>query len=79
MSIVIHELPGGKFRDATREEILLAHKVQAARIRLEADLRRLRGALDDLVDNCNHPAQFDAPGEIYHTRTCIACGRTSFL
>lgn len=79
MSVMIHELSNGKFRPATPEEILLAHKVQAARIRLEADQRRIQDALDDLRDNCTHPVQFDQAGEPYDIRTCVACGRMSFL
>lgn len=79
MPIMIHELPNGKFRDATSEEILLAHKIQAARIRLEAEQRKISSALDDLKDNCTHPAQFDQAGEPCDMRTCVACGRTSLL
>lgn len=78
MKKLIHELPGGSYRDATSEEI------QEARNQ-KRQLKQLRKKMDELkkeiakLEKCPHKVAYDEEGFPYNVRICLACGNRSLL
>lgn len=80
----IKELPKGKFRDSTPEEIELALAAEKHRKMLENRMAATQKALEELKTSCTHPVVYDEQptGPCcggYVSRICVVCGNISLL
>lgn len=79
MTRYIQELPGGGYRDATKEELTEALKKQKRRLKLERLKYYIGQKLEAQQKACKHPVVYDTDGYIYHSRHCITCGHVSLI
>lgn len=75
----IHELPEGKYRDATSDEIIVAKAIQSRREQLQKQLSEIEEELALIRKTCTHVVTYDEAGFPYDTRICVSCGYMSLL
>lgn len=77
MTLYIHELPGGKFREATTDEIAVAEVLRERRAELTRQIVEAQRELYAKGAECKHAVCYDEPGLEYDSRYCVACGKAS--
>lgn len=76
---LIHELPSGKFRAATQEEINEAKRLEKRRLAAQQQLAAAQAELKAIGQDCKHVVCYDEEGIPYNIRHCVACGHKDLL